>query len=278
MSTCYFDFFHNLKNLAQKDLSQAHLMQHFEIAKWYANLSGIDPIEQCTWSTNKPNDTLQYANGFVNGTKHWVSGVKFCKWVIVVAKENSNLVIVKISTNDIEQILVPTVGMEGTFTINFKCNNTPAVRLFEKGDQRYFLPMSGIHLTFIGNHLGIGQALLKDILNYTKNRFDYNVKKLQLDLDILEMLWETEVNNFGIIPETQSGLDDLWSRRNNIYAFAKKTLVGVTNFVTEVTGSGLFRPEFPGHQRFKDALIYSTHQKNLSVSLDEIYRHGFYPQ
>lgn len=260
---------------AKQDLSQAHLMQHFATAQRYATASNITVNGQGTWSTNKPNDTLEYTNGVVNGTKHWVSGVKLCDWVIVVAKEHSNLILVKINTRDIDIIPVSTVGMEDTLTVNFKCSNTPAIRLLDKGHDKYFLTMSMHELSFITNHLGLARSLLKDIADYTNTRFDYDIKKLRLEIDILEMLWKTEVETLNEIEFNNH--NEFWNRRAKIYGFAKKVLSNVTAFITEVTGSSLFVSEFPGHQRFKDGLIYSTHQRNLSVSLDQIYSPSITP-
>ena len=61
-------------------------------------------------------------------------------------------------------------------------------------------------------------------------------------------------------------LVQLWHQYNTAYGCAKQTLTMILKLIIEVTGSGLFEEGSTQHQRFKDALIYSTHMKNLYFS------------
>ena len=99
------DFFLELKNQVQQDLSQAHLTQHFYTAQNMVKYSDHSVSGVGVWSAPKPNDTLIYSNGTVSGKKHWVSGVSLSQWVAVAAIENNQKIIVLISINKSKYVL-----------------------------------------------------------------------------------------------------------------------------------------------------------------------------
>jgi len=261
-------FYRDLLDLAMKDLSEAHLKQHFASAKFYLDNSKKEHKGQGAWSSLKKNDTLVYNNGMVSGKKHWVSGIPLCEWVIVPAMENNLAIMLLLDTKDIEVEPIPTVGMENTLTAHFACEKTPAVKLFERKDSRYWPGDRFCHLGFITNHLGISQALFSDISEYAQQQdLNYIKKKVQLDIEILKMLWEEEVENSE---EEEIDQNIFWQRRNRVYAFAKKTLIETVKLTTELTSSGLYETTMSKHQRYKDSLIYSTHMCNIFTALKNI--------
>ena len=261
-------FYHDLLDLAVEDLSKAHLKQHFTTAKLYLDASRKEYPRQGTWSALKANDTLIYDNGIVSGKKHWVSGVSLCEWLIAPAMENNLKIMVLIDTKNIEVEPIHTVGMENTLTVHFTCEKTPAVKLFERKDSRYWPGERFCHLSFITNHLGISQALFSDISEYAQQQdLNYIKKKVQLDIEILKMLWEEEVENSE---EEEINQNIFWQRRNRVYAFAKKTLIETVKLTTELTSSGLYETTMSKHQRYKDSLIYSTHMRNTFTALNDI--------
>jgi hypothetical protein len=75
------------------------------------------------------------------------------------------------------------------------------------------------------------------------------------------MLWNTCLEQID-----QPVSDQLWQQINTVYGCAKQTLTMILKLIIEVTGSGLYEVGSTQHQRFKDALIYSTHMKNLYFS------------
>ena len=258
------NFFLELKNQALADLSQAHLKQHFYTGQKMIEYSDHNTVSGvCSWSAHKPNDTLIYSNGTVSGKKHWVSGVSLSQWVAVAAMENNEKIVVLIPSDQLTLEPVNTSGMEDTLTVNFICNQMPAVKLFDWTDHELSIIFRCHMMSFITNHLGLAQALFDDIDRYTKrNAFDYIKKKTKLDIEILQFLWEKEIEYDFSQSQDQSICYHL------MYAFAKKILFSVTSLVIEFTGSGIYDTTMPGHQRYKDALIYSTHMKNISTALD----------
>jgi alkylation response protein AidB-like acyl-CoA dehydrogenase len=260
------EFYQDLLQLAQQDLSQAHLHQHFITAAAYVSALGQTPNGQGAWSALKPADTLIYNNGTVTGKKYWVSGVELCDWVLVPVKNGDNLVFALIDKKNIVPIPILTQGMEGTVTVHFTCDQAPAQLLGDRADPKIDFINHAHSWCFITNHLGIATATFHDIDLYTKNNFSYIKDKIRLDLEVLNLLWTSKINNVS---------SQTWDYNNTVYAFAKKVVTQVAQLATEITGSGLFEIDHPSHQRYKDILIYSTHMRNTAAAIKDIVNWSF---
>lgn len=258
-------FFYELRDTASKDLSQAHLIQHFTAAKHYLTVADQHRPSQGTWGAQKSFDTVSYSNGLLNGKKHWISGISLCEWAIITVKYDQGSAVVLVDVKDLDIQPVPTLGMEDTLTSHVNFVNTPATFLYDKQNPKCLPVDSHTHLSFLTIQLGLMQALINDIDAYTGPKFDYEKKKFIVDVDIMSVLWESEVAS---VNQSYHDQKKQWNKRSLIYAFGKKTLVNIANFVTEVTGSGLYETCMPGHQRYKDALIYVTHMQNVSAAVD----------
>ena len=257
-------FFQELKQLAQKDLSQAHLHQHFTAAKMFADAGNYPTSTIGTWSANKPLDTLRYSNNTVTGKKLWVSGVPLCDWVVVPAHTDTELAVVVIKKEHLTIEPVLTLGMEDTQTVHFSCNQATATYLYQRSNS-VTVPVDQFNtFAFITIQLGLSMSAFNDIDAYTKNtsELDYIKTKVKLDLQVLGLLWKYELNRLN------EPVD--WNRYQTLYAFAKKTILGVAHLVTETTGSGLYQQDFPTHQRYKDLLIYTTHMRNFLSAAKEV--------
>jgi hypothetical protein len=257
------EFYCDLKELAERDLSEAHLKQHFTTAKLYLDKSDKTRSDQGVWSSLKINDTLIYNQGTVSGKKHWISGVSLCEWVIVPAIENGSVIIILIDKKNLQIENIDIIGMENTLTVNFICEETPAIKLYNQDESCWIINRHN-DLCFITNYLGISQSLFRDLNEYTKESdFNYIKKKVQLDIEILKILWEKEIKK--VDNNLYNNIDDnnTYLQRKKIYSFAKKTLIDVVKLVTELTVSSLYKKNFDSHQRYKDALIYCSHQGNL---------------
>ena len=255
-------FFHDLKTLAGQDLSQAHLRQHFTGATLHLDQAQITKSGSGTWSSFKKTDTVVFKDNTLTGKKHWISGVSLCDWSVIASTHNDKLSVVLFDTKDVVIEPCPTMGMENTLTAHVVFDQTPATLLYSRDDARCFPVDNFINLSFLTIQLGLMESLLKDIDSYTVHKFDYEKKKLRIDVEIMNLLWNRQV---GMVTEFTA---NDFKTRDLIYGFGKKTLTAVVNFVTEVTGSGLYETQMPTHQRYKDALIYCSHMKNTSASLD----------
>lgn len=261
-------FYQDLLMLAKQDLSLAHLRQHYTTAKSYTTAFDHDAIGIGAWSSHKPQDTLIYNNGTVTGKKFWISGVDTCDWVVIPVKNNAGLSLAVIQTQDLTITPILTQGMEGTRTVHFTCQQAPAQILGDRGDSRVQFVDHAHRWGFITNHLGSAISVFQDIDLYTKNvgGFDYNKDKIRLDLEILNLLWASGINNIN---------DSDWERNNLVYAFSKKVVTEVAQLALEITGSGLYELDHPSHQRYQDILIYSTHMRNTATAIKDIQSRSF---
>lgn len=262
-------YFRHLKTCAMVDLSNAHLNQHFTAAKMFTDAGKYPTSTTGTWSAVKPLDTLYYSNNTVSGKKNWVSGVSLCDWVVVPAQTSTGHVVVVIDKKYLNIEPVLTMGMEDTLTVHFTCEQSPATYLYQRNDPLTEPVDHFNRLAFITIQLGLSIAAFNDIDAYTKLTVDFNyVKtKVKLDIETLNLIWEYELNRLNELFD--------WERGNLIYSFAKKTILGVANLVTEITGSGLFQLDLPTHQRYKDLLIYTTHMRNVFSSTKDINKWSF---
>ena len=257
--------------MANKDLSLAHNFQHATAAEYAVNLAGIFPDIPGSYSTLKPKDTVQLVDGKLNGTKQWVSNLGQAKWTMIkVQDQNAISVVMAYLDNSTQTLLRPTVGMEDTVSGNIVFDNTPATRLFDSTDPEFFLVEKQVALGFVTNHLGLCEALYQDIDVYTvqsKINCEFDKKKLKLSISVLQLLCHYYLDNY----DQDVSLNEFWLRQKVTLAHAKKTLIDICQFVGQITGSGLYESGSVAHQRYKDALIYSSHMKNLYIMLSEIY-------
>ena len=264
INTLTKEFFQELKQLAQKDLSEAHLHQHFSAAKMFADAGNYPTSTIGTWSANKPLDTLRYSNNTVTGKKLWVSGVPLCDWVVVPAHTDTELAVVVIKKEHLTIEPVLTLGMEDTQTVHFSCNQAPATYLYQRSNS-VTVPVDQFNtFAFITIQLGLSMSAFNDIDAYTKSTADFNYikTKVKLDIETLNLIWNYELDQLNEQPD--------WDRIKLVYSFGKKTILGVANLVTELTGSGLFQHDFFTHQRYKDLLIYTTHMRNIFTSTKDV--------
>jgi hypothetical protein len=254
-------YFQDLLQLAQRDLSQAHLHQHFSTAKSFATAFGHESVGQGTWSSLKPKDTLTYTDGTVSGLKHWISGLDLCSWAIVPVKNGDTVSLAVLQKTDLKITPIPTQGLQNTLTVHFSCDQAPAKILGDRADPRTTPVDHQHHWGFITNHLGISLAVFRDVDAFSVSKYSHIKNKIKLDLEILYTLFNDQ---FDRAPDLNFDRDKL------IYAFAKQVSTEVAQLVIEITGTGIYEIDHPNHQRYQDILIYCSHMKNLASALEDI--------
>ena len=254
-----------LLELAKKDLSLAHVKQHSDAAQLAVNLAKIDNIVAGSYSVQKPADTVVFDQGYITGKKLWVSNIPYSSYVVLGVLENNTKIIVLVEITDRAHIdMVSTVGMENTYTGHIVFEQHPAIKLFDYYGLTSFRLQHQTVLGFLTNHYGLCLALFDDLDQYTQSAFiecEFDRSKIKLNLSMLDLLWNACLEQIG---RPQS--DQLWRQINTTYGCAKQTLTMILKLIIEVTGTGLYETGSEQHQRFKDALIYSTHMKNLYFS------------
>jgi len=261
-------WFHDLRLLAQQDLSQAHIRHHRLSADNALKFAGMDGNAIGTHSSVKPNDniTTGFDDNLISGTKHWVSDSIDAEYGMFYIKPGIAVIVPDLKHSSIVVTPVPTVGMENTFTAHLTFNNTPALKLFNKNEGRAVQIFYIQDYAFITNLLGLSEGLFNDIDQYTKNAnisCDHEKRKVKLNIDVLGMMWKDHLPSI----ETATRNNQIQAEIDTIYSFAKQTLLSVIHLVTEFTGSGIYQTGTPENQRLKDALIYSSHWFNMYTTL-----------
>ena len=259
-------YHYELLDLAKKDLSLAHIKQHSDSAQMAVELANIDNVVASGYSVQKSGETVVFEQGYITGKKLWVSNIPYSSHVVLGVLERDKKILVLVNITDKAQIdLVPTVGMENTYTGRITFSQHPAIKLFDyDNNPTIFRLQHQTALGFLTNHYGLSLALFDDIDKYTQSaliRCDFDRSKIKLNLSMLNLLWNACLEQIG---DAES--DQLWRQIHTTYGCAKQTLIMILKLIIEVSGSGLYKAGSEQHQRFKDALIYSTHMKNLYFS------------
>ena len=262
-------FLDNLVSLAKQDLSTAHVTQHTHGAQLGAQLRDLKVQGPGAHSVVKTMDTVVFDHNTLIGKKYWVSNLPNVDWAVIQVRHNGYDRVVYVELDDsVKFEMISTMGMEKTLTGHIIFDKTPCCIICDSRDPKYF-EIRRIHsLGFIANHYGLALGLFEDIDNFThqhKISCEYNKEKLRLQLDVMELLWNQLEKE--ITYKHQETF--YWQQKNTMYAFAKKCLVEVCQFTTEITGSGLYDLTTEHNQRYRDALVYSAHMKNLYFSMKD---------
>ena len=250
-----------LKQLSSTDLSQAHLVQHYATAESALGINGIIAIGNGAHSVFKPGDTFSYNNGTVSGIKQWVSGIPHCSHAVFYLENGDGIYVPNISGAVID--MIETVGMEDTVTGNLTFDQTPAQLIHNKGHGAGKQVMYQHNYSFITISLGLATGLFNDVKKYiAQNNINchYDIKKIELNFRVANKLWQ---DNFAILERNQGCELDL----STMYAFNKELLLSVVHVLTEISGSYIYKTNTAEHQRYKDALIYSSHRLSFYQSL-----------
>jgi hypothetical protein len=254
----------NLVVLAKQDLSQAHVAQHTYSADLAVKIKKIQTQGPGAHSDKKLFDTINLKNNKLIGKKFWISNAPNVTWCVIVV--NNHLVYVELNPSWSQITMTPTVGMENTLTAEVEFDHAPCEVVCHIDADEYFFVRRCHSMAFIANHYGLASALFADIDKWTQEHeinCNYNKQKLKLQLDVMSLLWAQLPRQIKI----QHQAHEYWKQKNTAYAFAKKCLLETCQLVTELTGSGLYRPGTLHHQRYLDSLIYSTHMQNLYSSI-----------
>jgi hypothetical protein len=256
-------FLNNLVEIAQKDLSLAHVTQHGYGAELVAKLGQLELPGPGSYSVVKPTDTVKLHNHTLTGCKYWVSNMPNVGWAALHIRDSDleQLVVVKLD-NSTTNSMITTMGMENTLTGHITFNQTPCHVICNTNDTKYFTIRRLTSLGFIANYYGLALGLYNDVNQYTLQQdisCQYIKEKLRLQLDVMKLLWDQLEKEITLKHQEHF----YWQQKNIIYAFAKKCLLEICQFTTEITGSGLYNLNSEQNQRYRDALIYCTHMKNL---------------
>ena len=273
-------WFHNLKALAEYDLSLAHSVQHSATAKVAVHAgrcslakdrvlsAPFNDIIGCV-ANLKRSDTLQLVDGRLSGQKNWISNLDVADYCVinVGVDGQSSLIYIDLSSSAhriIDDHYTP-LGMESTrpYSLAFDGLEIPSDHVLGiSGTQELFAQSNFASYCFITNHLGLTRALFREIKAYAeKNRCgaDHDLKKIEMDICGLELIWQSKLPTVMETTLTHS----FWNERNTQYAVSKKTLIGLVQLILELGVSYYTDAKSEFSQRFRDALTYVSHMHAL---------------
>ena len=277
-------YFHRLKLSASQDLSWAHCIQHDQAAKITQAVSGHAVPEPFTSqfsanSTHKKPDTCYIKNNCIHGEKYYVSSLPWADYAVIYVTDldrggMSNLLVPR-SEFDCDLDSFRPIGMENTVTGTMKFHGQSLDNfdlLISKQDPKIFIRENFMDLAFPTNCIGLCFGLCADIESFILDNdltdVDSEFKKLKLDLFSYEQVWKSMLDlMIDAEPNT-----DYYNYSFLLYNNGKKMLNSLCKFVLD-NGTGYFYQLNSNSQRFRDAVIYTSHMHNYRTSTREFFRH-----
>jgi hypothetical protein len=278
------NYFKQLKHNASLDLSWAHFIQHDQASKITQALSGqsLPPVFLSSIganSTRKKPDTCYIKDNRIYGDKFYVSGLNMVDYAVIYV-ENQDI-------DDISNVFIPKsmfdynintfrpIGMENTVTGTMKFTGQPidpSQILISKKNPKFFAKENFMDLAFPTNCIGLCFGLCNDIEQFINNNqlndVDSEFKKLKLELYSYEQVWLHMLDTMIDAPADF----DYYNHSFLLYNNGKKMLNALCKFILD-NGTGYFCQINANSQRYRDALIYTTHMHNYRVSTREFFRH-----
>jgi hypothetical protein len=226
----------------------------------------------------KSTDTIKLSNNKVSGSKNWISLIDQADFgVFRVIDDNQRKLHILFDLTAIEHSIdmstFTPIGMEiarpGSITVK-DLIIPPEYILGEQGTQETFLPSSFHDYCFTTNYLGCSVALFKDIVLYAEKnncRAELALNKIELSLSSLKMLWQDNLDSLG----EKISSDLFWNRRNTQYVQSKKVLIDLISLILELGVSYYFDAKSPFSQRFRDALMLSSHMQPLYKNTHDLH-------
>lgn len=274
-----------LKNLAQVDLSAAHIIQHAGTARLSVQLSTCQEAKLClqhrscdlgTSSVHKSSDTCEITAGGIFGRKNYISMLNHAQYHvhwIPDAKTGKTAVVFFLHTvdgyqrdNDWQPI-----GMEATDTGHIEfLGLTDFHLLFDDVNDPGFALRGLVHnLAFCTNTLGLCQALLQELQDLVQDKSIDIGRELTIidnELKICEDLWSVLCRiDRARIPDQARRL-----QIHRLYSQGKKIMADLIRIYCLI-GDSRHSMIAESSQRFRDALIYATHRQNFYTSLNKSF-------
>jgi hypothetical protein len=283
-------WFYNLLQIAQHSVGMAHCVQHNQIPRFLVESHFQNSLPACykdyseqiaSQSGWKFNDTLKLNGNVLSGTKHWISNLHNSDFTVVRAVDdnhNESYVLIDLTQVDhkINLADIIPIGLElanpGSVTVDHV--ELPSKYIWgqqnlQKKSNNLFHDKNLIEYSFITTHLGCNIALYNELKNYP-NRYDntatFELNKMQLAISSLKMMWQ---DNLASIHQREFTVDEFWHRRHTQYTQSKNIMLQLINLVLQMGDSRWLDVKTPASQRFRDALIFSSHMGSLYKSLEK---------
>lgn len=280
----------NLYTLAKHSLGIAHCIQHNHTGRLLVDAAFDNKEPPEFYKKNyediigshcghKSVDTIKFTNNTtVSGTKHWISLIDQADFgVLRVINESNKKLHVLFDFNSMDHVIdmsaFTPIGMEiaGPGSITVDNLSIPLEYILgEQGTQETFLHSSFHDYCFTTNYLGCSIALFEDISDYAEKNncgVELALNKIELGLSSLKMLWQDNLYSLGV----EQSSDLFWNRRNTQYVQSKRILIDLISLILELGVSYYLDAKSPYSQRFRDALMLSSHMQPLYQNAQNLH-------
>ena len=280
-----FKYFQTLKTCASKNLSWAHNIMHDQAAKLTLSLSGR-PYTKSDYTDNiysnssrKPIDTCHITESRLYGDKFYASALNISDYSIVYCHSNDSGVVTNVllttSALDLDLESFKPIGMENTATgtIRFHGQKIDSSQLLiTKNDKEIIWRENFVNMAFPTNAMGLSIGVYNDIKSFVEDHnltdLNYELKVLGIQLYAYEKVWENCITSMINCEPSSQYFNDSFL----LYNTGKRMLTELVHFINR-NGTGHFYQINENSQRFRDAMIYTTHMQSYHVSLQEFFRH-----
>jgi len=281
-------FFKNLQRLSQRSLGLAHNIQHHATAVIAVQLCSSTAIKHRVlsqpygqlvgcYTVVKQSDSITLTDNVLHGEKKWISNLDLADYAIIQVEKDQQPLLVYIDLHTVPhktdfEFFTP-IGMEisrpGSLHFDHQPIDPECV-LGVKGTQPFFPQSNFSSQCFLTNHFGLTKQLFLDIKQYAEQNkcgAEFEIKKLEIDVCTLDMMWHDNLDTIGETVLTH----EFWNKRNTQYAFSKKTLINVIKLILELGVSYYTDAHSEFSQRFRDAVTYSSHMHPLYRFAQDFY-------
>lgn len=281
-------WYHNLLFLAEYNTGIAHCVQHNAIPRFLVeshfgnNLPDFyKPFsEQIACQAGlKLADNFILKDRVLSGSKHWLSNLPLSDFAVVRATDGvefESYVVIDLTTmpHTIEPAMNP-IGLNVARPSTLTVNNLELPEKYIWDRQSYitksnssFFAKSQIDYSFITNYLGCIIALYKNVCDYVQDKnidVGFELNKIKVTISSLKMIWEDNLHTTHIRDFPN---DKFWHKRSTQYTQSKNTMVALISLILGIGDSRWLDVSTASTQKFRDALIFSSHMGPLYRNLE----------
>ena len=275
-------WFQNLSALAQQNLGLAHCVIHNQAAHNVASIA-VKHIPEFNYlyttrigAYSFPRshvDTLTLSGTRLSGKKFWASNLDVADYIILRMLDSNKvekwiyLDLQKINHRIISNNFNP-LGMKVAQAFDIEIDDDiPAEWILDN-----YVPKEELQAVvnfhkygLITNYWSASKALLayiEKIANERKYSLEYEIEKLRLQVNMLEIVWQ---KNMASLLDKRDR--EFWYVRDTQHNFGKKTLLDIINLFMQLQNSRLCDQNSFESQVFRDAVVFASHIENLYTTV-----------
>jgi hypothetical protein len=269
-------WFENLYQVAKIDVGIAHCINQHQSSRNSLNVSNklnYQYQEQLgSFSVYHDIDTIKIDNHGISGTKHWITSIHQADYLVCKVGHHSNptrcLLFIDLKEVDhkIENNGYNPIGLKvaSPMSLMLDTQDFPKEWILHQGpfciqdSQNSLLSFLkyGFLTNFLGCAVGLYHALLQ--ISIQKNyHLEYQLKPIESQLILLKRSWS---DNFDLA-KLHTLDQKYWTWHDTQYTQTKQCLTNMLKLTIEIGSSRFYDSNTQFSQRFRDALVWSSHGK-----------------